>query len=328
MISVIIPGYNVSNYVSECLDALLAQTMPRDAYEIIYVDDASEDDSQDVVGRYGGVRLLALPENRGQATARNLGLQEARGEIILFTDADCVPAHDWIEAMLRPFEDPEIAGTKGIYRTRQRSLIARFAQVEYESRYDIMRRAHYIDFIDTYSAGYRAEVLRQHGGFDPSFRIDEDQELSFRLAEAGHKMVFNPEAIVYHRHAATLQRYLKRKYEIGYWKAFVLGKHPDKALNDSHTPQRLKLQLALAAVICLGLLLTCLRRQLWPVPALAALAVAAAAAPLIGKAAQRDPLLGFASPFLVMGRALALGMGLAVGLANIARGKGVGDDPA
>ena len=223
MISVIIPGYNVSRYVAECLDALLAQTITRDRYEIIYVDDASTDDSREVVACYGTIRLLALPENRGQATARNLGLEEARGEIILFTDADCVPAPDWIEVMLRPFEDPEIAGAKGVYRTQQRSLIARFAQVEYESRYDIMRRTRYIDFIDTYSAGYRAEVLRQHGGFDPSFRIDEDQELSFRLAEAGHKMVFNPEAIVYHRHPATLRRYLKRKYEIGYWKAFRAG---------------------------------------------------------------------------------------------------------
>lgn len=321
MISVIIPGYNVSSYVSECLDALLEQTMPRDAYEIIYVDDASTDDSREVVAGYEAVHSLALPENRGQATARNLGLRKARGEIILFTDADCVPAHDWIEAMLRPFDDLEVAGTKGIYRTRQRSLIARFAQAEYETRYDIMRRAHTIDFIDTYSAGYRADVLRRHGGFDTAFRIDEDQELSFRLAEAGHKMVFNPEAVVYHRHPATLRRYMKRKYDVGYWKAFVLGKHPDKAVHDSHTPQRLKLQLALAGVICLGLFLTLLWWPFWPITALAALALVASAAPLIGRATQRDLVLGLVSPLLVLVRALALGSGLAMGLVDVARGK-------
>ena len=321
MISVIIPGYNVKGYIHECLQALGQQTVPREAYEIIYVDDASTDDSLQVVGQFDGVRLLALPENRGQATARNLGLEHAQGEIILFTDADCVPAPDWIEAMLRPFQDPQVDGAKGAYRTKQTHLVARFAQLEYESRYGIMRRQRYIDFIDTYSAGYRAHVLRQHGGFDPSFRIDEDQELSFRLAEAGHKMVFTPEAVVYHRHPATLRRYLKRKYDIGYWKAFVLGRHPSKAVSDSHTPQQLKLQLGLAALLGVGLVATLFRPQLWWWPLLAGVLLPLSDAPLVARAMGRDPWLGLVAPAMIAGRAVALGLGLGVGLVQVALGR-------
>ncbi len=310
MISVIVPGYNVQGTLAACLEALLSQTTPRDRYEVIYVDDASVDGSVEVACRYPDVTLIRLDENRGQAHARNVGLAQSRGELILFTDADCVPAPDWIEAMQRPFADPEVAGAKGIYATRQASLVARFAQLEYETRYEIMRRQSSIDFIDTYSAGYRRAVLEEHGGFDARFRIDEDQELSFRLAEAGCKMVFNPEALVYHQHPATLQRYLRRKYHIGYWKALVLRRHPEKAVRDSHTPQALKAQLGLAAVTCLGLALAPLHLLFLWLGVAALLCFALTAAPFLAFAARRDALLALAALPLLFLRALALGWGL------------------
>ena len=58
--------------------------------------------------------------------------------------------------MLRPLADPEVVGAKGVYRTRQKSLVARFVQIEYEDRYRLMARLPYIDFIDTYSAAFDA----------------------------------------------------------------------------------------------------------------------------------------------------------------------------
>ena len=152
--------------------------------------------------------------------------------------------------MLEPFEDPDIAASKGAYLTTQSSLAARFVQIEYEERYDQMRRLAWIDFIDTYSAAYRRPVFVANGGFNTCFPGDssgEDQELSFRLAESGHKMVFVPEAQVYHRHPATLRAYVRRKYKTGYWKALVLRLHPGKAVEDSHTPGSLKLQLVAVA---------------------------------------------------------------------------------
>ena len=107
-----------------------------------------------------------------------------------------------------------------------------------------------MDFVDTYSAGYRRNILLTNGGFDTSFPFAsvEDQELSFRLAEAGHQMVFVPQGIVYHYHPESWLRYARRKYKIGYWKTLVLHLHPSKVWRDTHTPGDLKLQLILAAM--------------------------------------------------------------------------------
>ncbi len=316
MISVIVPGYNVAATIEACLGSLLNQTVPRESYEVIFVDDGSTDGTSNIVKRYQDVRLLMLSSNRGQATARNLGLQEAKGEFILFTDADCIPAPDWIEAMLKPFSNPEIVGSKGVYRTQQKGLVPRFAQIEYESRYDIMKQRLYIDFIDTYSAGYQRSVLEQIGGFDARFRVDEDQELSFRLARGGYKMVFNPKAVVYHQHPATLRRYLKRKYQIGYWKAFVLRRHPQKAIEDSHTPQSLKAELAWALLALLGAVFAPIYPPLLLASALALALFLVTALPFTRKALRRDFPVGLISPFMLFLRALALGLGLVVGLVS------------
>ena len=130
MISVVVPAYNAREAIAECLEALLHQTVPRDRYEVIVVDDGSSDGTAEVVRPYG-VKLLQQA-NQGPAAARNLGVAHAQGEIILFTDADCAPHADWIEQLTRPLLDDEIVGSKGVYRTRQRGLLPRFIQLEYE----------------------------------------------------------------------------------------------------------------------------------------------------------------------------------------------------
>ncbi len=146
----------------------------------------------------------------------------------------------WIAALAAPFADERVAGAKGAYLTRQRGAVPRFTQLEYEDRYDRMAGAETIDFVDTYSAAYRRDVFLANGGFDPAFPIDEDQEFSFRLAEKGYRLVFVPEAKVYHRHNPTLRAYIRRKFLIGYWKVLVARRHPGRAVKDSHTPQTLK----------------------------------------------------------------------------------------
>ncbi len=316
-ISVVVPAYNAAPTIGACLEGLLAQSVPRHRYEVIVVDDGSDDQTKQVVRGYD-VHLIDQP-HQGPARARNRGVAEARGEIVLFTDADCVPANDWIGQMVTPFEDPEVVGVKGAYRTRQKGILPRFVQCEYEERYQRMARLRQIDFIDTYAAGYRREVFLEQGGFDiryPDASV-EDQEFSFRLAERGYKMIFNPQAVVYHQHPRTVGAYFKRKFNIGYWKVMVLQRHPQKAVSDSHTPQSLKVQMGVVLLLIPVVGLVVLTGLVLPF-LVAAILYAVSVLPFVVRTLPRDPLVALLSPFLLFVRAVALGCGMQKGLWDLA----------
>lgn len=313
-ISLIIPAFNASKTVAACLQACRAQKLPPEArLQIILVDDGSTDSTSQLAEGFG-VQVVAHPRQRGAAAARNSGLAAATGEIILFTDADCVPQENWVMEMIRPFANPAIMGCKGIYTTRQPQLVARFVQIEYEDKYDLLRTQPFIDFIDTYSAGYRAAVLRDCGGFDEAVQYVEDQELSFRLAAAGHKMVFQSTAVVAHKHSDTVWRYLRKKVMIGYWKSQIMRRYPDRIIKDSHTPQVMKLQMGLAALV----LATLAAGIIWPLFLVISLATIVlfflTTLPFLQKAWGKDRAVCLASPFLLFVRAFALGLGYAWGI--------------
>lgn len=314
-VSVIVPAYNAAPTLAICLEALHRQTLPRSAYEIIVVDDGSQDETVSIASCCE-TRVYSQP-NAGPAAARNRGAELASTNILLFTDADCEPAPDWIEQMIAPFEDPTVVGVKGVYGgTRQPELVARFVQQEYADRYDRMPPYGSIDFVDTYAAGYRRDIFLQAGGFDTSFASAsvEDQELSFRLASAGHRLVFVPRGRVFHIHDRTVGEYVRRKFWIGYWKVRVMRAFPDKLVRDSHTPQSLKLQIGLAGLGGLLLLGGLWKRRLALAGLLSWLLIPLSAFRFLGKLLSRDWPVILAGPLLLFLRAWALGMGFAAGL--------------
>jgi lipopolysaccharide/colanic/teichoic acid biosynthesis glycosyltransferase len=300
---------------------------------VIVVDDGSADETASIA-RAAGVTTIVQP-HAGAATARNRGAAAARGDLLLFTDADCAPVEGWIEAIVAPFSDPEVAGAKGTYLSRQRSIVARFTQLEYEDRYDRMLGSERIDFIDTYSAAYRRDIFLANDGFDSRFLINEDQEFAFRLAEKGYKLVFAPAAQVYHQHNRTLAQYIRRKFKIGMWKVRVTRQHPTQVVQDSHTPGALKAQLLLAAATFALITAASMAAIIAAVvgrpaaggptwPALIALAAVFAAfvatgLPFLAKIARRDPPVLLPALGLLWVRALSLGAGFAVGLVRFRR---------
>jgi cellulose synthase/poly-beta-1,6-N-acetylglucosamine synthase-like glycosyltransferase len=281
---------------------------------VIVVDDGSSDGSLEIAARHGA--KVICQEHRGAAAARNRGVAEALGQILLFTDADCEPLPDWIEQMVAALADPEAVGVKGVYRTRQRSWVARFAQAEYEEKYNRLAHAEKIDFIDTYAAGYRRDVFLRSGGFDAAFLYDEDQELSFRLAGAGHKLMFAPSAAVYHRHPDTVLGYIRRKVPLGRWKVRVHARHPARALRDSYTPWTQKAQLLLLPLTVAAAVAAAANLAPWAfVGALGALGLISTI-PLMIIAARQGWSVMMMVPILAGLRALALEIGLVWGLAS------------
>lgn len=311
-VSVIVPVFNGADTLGDCLQALACQTVGADRYEVIVVDDGSTDGSVEVAARQGAI--VIRQKHAGAAAARNRGAQQAQGQVLLFTDADCRPEHDWIEQMLAPFADPEVAGVKGVYRTQQRSLVARFTQAEYEEKYGRLARRERIDFVDTYAAAYRRQVFWAHGGFNPAFLLDEDQEFSYRLARAGCKLVLAPAAVVYHHHPATVGGYARRKVQLGRWKVHVHARHPAQAVRDSYTPWTQKAQLVLLPLTGGAALGAAFGLLSWLWAALLAGLGWATTLPLSFRAARQGWPVAAVTPPLALVRALALVAGLSWGL--------------
>ena len=318
-VSIIIPTFNGALRIGNCLHALLLQAIESNA-EIIVVDDGSSDNTCDVVRRYTGVRLISQA-NSGPAAARNRGALEAKGRIILFTDDDCVPTTGWLSAMLKPFEDPTVIGVKGAYRTRQKALVARFVQFDYEDRYRLMADLPEIDFVDTYSAAFRRDRFLELNGYDTSFPVAcaEDIELSYRMSERGWKMVFVPDAIVYHTHPDRLWVYLRKKYKFAFWRMLALRKNPTKTLKDSHTPQVMKMQLLFAPALFVGACCDLALRPEIPISLVVCVIFLISTLPFMGRVIQKDAIVGLLSPGLLGARSCAQMLGVAGGLVAAAR---------
>ncbi|MHC4397704.1 MAG: glycosyltransferase family 2 protein, partial [Planctomycetota bacterium] len=249
----------------------------------------------------------------------NKGTRHAKGDVILFTDADCRAAGDWLEQMTGPFNGhSDIVGVKGLYKTKQKGVIARFVQLEYEDKYDLMRKEQYIDFIDTYAAGFRQKIFLEMDGYDTNFPVAcaEDVDLSYRLANDGYKMAFVPEAVVYHLHPDTLGDYLKKKFKFACWRILAVKKSPNKAVKDSHTPQIMKFQVVLVPLIFLSIIVG-LGLRLYSVPIVVILIYFATTIPFTIKAIKKDIIVGLLSPFLLLARSLAQFWGILYGLLKV-----------
>lgn len=307
--SVVIPAYNAGKTLPDTLIALKNQTVSSSDYEVIVVDDGSTDETASVAHSFG-VNCISQP-NRGPAAARNKGARAARGEIILFTDADCAPDQDWIMQMTLPFRNERTAGVKGAYRTRQAELAARFAQAEFEDRYDLLQKVAAIDMVDTYSAAFRREIFINIGLFDESFPVanNEDTELSYRLCAAGYLLEFNPNALVYHWHQGSFAKYFRLKFKRGYWRMVVYRKFPEKAFKDTYTPIVIKLQTLMAALSLPVTLCAIVYPKLIMVTALLFVAIMLSSIAFSIKTFNKDPGVGLISPVIVLGRAVAFALG-------------------
>jgi GT2 family glycosyltransferase len=314
--TIIIPAYNEAQTLGDGLASLVRQAEQRRGVEIIVVDDGSTDSTPDLVRGFPGVRLLRQNQ-QGPAAARNRGALEATGEIILFTDGDCIPLDNWLEEMLAPFQQlPDLIGIKGAYITRQRSLTARFVQIEYEDKYDKLATQQYIDFIDTYSAGYRRQAFLAVGGFDQEFPVAcaEDVELSYRLANLGCKLLFNPQAKVMHRHPDRIGAYLKKKFKFAYWRMLSVKKNPNKILADSHTPQSMKVQLLLFPALVASALSAFVAPWFFKISLTVFLLALLTTIPFVFKALQKDVLIGCLSPGFLILRSGAQFLGVTLGM--------------
>lgn len=193
-VSVIIPTRNRAKVVRECLNYILNQSYS--PYEVIVVDDGSEDDTIDVLrgfSEFANFRYISIPERKGPAFCRNLGVKESDGEIILFIDSDIFTFSNFIEAHIN---------THKAYR-EEVLVVGPVISISNIGR-EFPKKGSILDFSNAYFASGNASLPKdlfwQVGGFDEVFNVYgwEDIEFGFKLKRLGIKSVKNPSAVGYH----------------------------------------------------------------------------------------------------------------------------------
>jgi len=328
--SVIIPAFNAEKTIGKCIESILAQKT-RKKLEIIIVDNNSTDSTSAVAGKSKKVRVLR-EKKQGPAAARNAGAKLAKSPIIIFADSDCVMEKEWLERMLYPFKDPQVAGVQGRYKSGQKELMARYVQREIEERYEQMKKTEFIDFMGSYSAAFRKSLFMKFKGFDESFPMasGEDTDLTFRMSNAGLKFKFAENAIVRHSHPKSLMKYLRVKFYRAFWRVKLYNKSRSKIVKDSYTPQFIKFQIALLGISAISIIAFWLSKafssgqMMLPFGFVSALALVACIAFSLPKAdfmARKELALGIAAlpiDFLVT---FAFTLGLIAGTAREALSK-------
>lgn len=230
-VSVVVPVYNGSETLLDCLRALRSQSIDKAAYEIIVVDDGSTDGSADLASA-AGVQAVRQ-RNLGAPAARNTGIQIARGTWIAFTDADCIPTRTWLASLLRRVESDGIGaqslGAAG--RTLGYSSLsppARFVDLTFGLDAERSLAHPRFPFAPTANVMYQRDMLTSLGGFDDRFATYDACDLHYRLLSKYEGVFsFEPRAVVLHRHRPTWRAYWRQQVSYGRGYAQFVMRHRD-----------------------------------------------------------------------------------------------------
>ncbi len=194
-VSVVVPTYRRPQLLAKCLDALVAQEFAPTDFEILIADDANDVTTKQKVAEISaksrpGIAYLAVTGVHGPAAARNVGWRAARGDIVAFTDDDCIPDPGWLATGVAAFS-PDVAAVSGRVVVPRASVVT-----DYERDTAGLERA---DFV-TANCFCRRAVLEAIGGFDEQFKAAwrEDSDLHFALLATGRQIVRVAGAVVVH----------------------------------------------------------------------------------------------------------------------------------
>ena len=225
-VSFIIPVHNGAHWLEACLAGVYAQADGR-PMEIIVIDDGSTDGSLDILEAHAaqGRVTLVHGQGRGAAAASNLGIGLAVHEVVCQVDQDVMLEGGWMRRLLGELERPDVAAAQGYYAADPASsLLARVMAYDLELRYSAITER-YMDHVCTGNTAYLAQALKRVGPFDETMGYGYDNDMSYRLGEAGYKLAFCKEARAIHRWRDGLLGYLKQQYGVGYGRLDLVAKH-------------------------------------------------------------------------------------------------------
>ena len=254
-VSFVVPVRNGAACIREALESVVAQADGR-PMEIIVVDDPSSDDSSALLHRLADIWPLRIVpgEGRGAAAAINTGVRAARFPIICQVDQDVVLRAGWMQQLTEALDDPAVGAAQGYYASDpEATLYPRAMGLDLEQRYAAIGGPD-TTHVCTGNSAYRAEALRKVGLLDERFGYGYDNDLSYRLRDAGYRLIFRRDAESVHRWREGLSGYLLQQYGFGYGRIDLVARHPRRAGGDSVSPAGMMLHPVLMAAAILALI--------------------------------------------------------------------------
>ncbi len=217
-ISVIVPVYNRDWFLKSCIDSLLVQNVKD--YEIIVVNDASNDETKDILDSYQDPRLRIFHNDtqRGPSFSRNRAAFEAQGDILALIDSDCIPHEDWLERLFEPFEkdfEVMIAGGKILDHDSNNFW------EKVNSRGDfVSRNEGYVKKVFGCNMAIRRDFFAKNK-FDENVYPAEELDLCLRCKKQNKEIYYTPEAQVVHFRRNSFLGTIKQQFKYGFWNTYV-----------------------------------------------------------------------------------------------------------
>ncbi len=231
-VTVVVCAYNAADTLEDNLRSLERLTYPD--YEIILVNDGSTDGTDEIARRHPRVRVIDTP-NQGLSAARNVGLAEATGEIVAYTDADTRVDPDWLTFLVQPFLTSDVVGSGGpnVVPSDDPPIAQCIARAPGGPTH-VLLDDRIAEHVPGCNMAFKRDALLAIGGFNPIYlRAGDDVDVCWRLQARGWKIGFASSALVWHHHRASVKAYWRQQVGYGEGETWLMAHHPEKFL-DGH----------------------------------------------------------------------------------------------
>ncbi len=235
-VTVVVPVKNGEQTIEPLLESLQKLDYNNDKVEVIIVDGNSTDMTQEIVKKYP-VKLV-VEKRKGLNVARNTGIKKGNGEIVAFTDSDCIVPSNWVTKIVENFKNPQVSCVGGSAKALNSDFVSQYADNSIVRLMPFFTKREELDKVKPFfrhpagcNMAYRKKVAEEIGYFDENIQYGFDEvEFADRVCKAGYKMVLDPKVLVWHKHRSTLGEFLKQNFQYGRGSGLVLRRNK---LNDS-----------------------------------------------------------------------------------------------
>lgn len=240
LISIIIPVKNEAELLKNCLESILIIDYPKEKIEVIVADGLSTDETSSVAKQYGA--KVVVNEKQTVSPGRNIAFSISQGELIAFTDADCVVDGKWLKNAVKYFKDEQVACVGGPNLTPLdegsfgKTVGFVFGQWLFAAGSIHARNPKEVKDVKSIpgcNAVYRKEALAKVMPIDESLLTCDDTELNRRLLDRGYKLLYTPDVFVWHYRRPNPVRLWKQMYRYAIGRLQV-GKRDRRMINAAH----------------------------------------------------------------------------------------------